>query len=45
MEENKERYVFARNDVLTLTEELIIEVSEFDLNISNANLSASRLVD
>jgi len=44
IEENKERYVFAKNDVLTFTEELIIEVSEFDVNISNANLSASRCI-
>jgi len=44
MEENKERYVLAKSDVLKFTEELIIEVSEFDVNISNANLSASRCI-
>jgi len=45
MDGNKEkRYVFAKDDVLALTEELLIEVSEFDVNISNANLTANKCI-
>jgi len=44
LEENKTRYIFAKDDILTLAEELIVAASEFDSNISNANLSASRCI-
>jgi len=44
LDENREKYDFAKNDILTLTEQLIKAVADFDKTISNAYLDPKKCI-
>ncbi|MCY7421343.1 MAG: DUF2461 domain-containing protein [Chitinophagaceae bacterium] len=44
LDENREKYDFAKNDILTLTEQLITAVSDFDKTILNAYLDPKKCI-
>ena len=44
LDENREKYDAAKNDMLTLTEQLITAVADFDQTISNAYLDPNKCI-
>ena len=44
LDDNKKSYENAKNDILTLTSELIVSISDIDSTISNANLDPKKCI-